>query len=118
MIVVFVLTWCTFAQQMGRPVLKLIAMLLHTEKVNNLAMLYCHLETERFPTIRRRRFLDGTVKSAEHACVYPSDSQVSVVQSECCITLIRVKTRVMQAERGHWGACCASVGLGLGWAQL
>ena len=79
MIAVFMLSWCTFRQQMGRPVLKLTAVLSHTQKVNNLAMLYCCLEVERFPTIRRRRFLDGIPKSAERVCVL-SQGQLSL----CC----------------------------------
>lgn len=46
MIAAFMLTSCTFRPQMGRPVLKLTAMRSHTQKVNNLPMLYCHLEAE------------------------------------------------------------------------
>lgn len=37
-------------------------------------------------------------KSAERVSMYPSDSQVSPVQSESCSTLIKLKNREMQAE--------------------
>lgn len=117
-IAVFMLTWCTFRQQMGRPVLKLTAMLSHAEKVNNLAMLYCRLEVERFPTMRRRRFLDGIPKSAERVCVYPSDSQVSAVTPKWVLQYPDQNKNQSDAgrETALGGMCIRQAGLG--WAQL
>lgn len=104
MIAFLMLTRCIFRLQMGRGLLKLTAMLSHAQRIDNLAMLYCCLELERFLAIRRRRCLDDSLKAAECVCMYLNSSPVSVAQSECCSTPIETRVSL--------GAMCASVRLG------
>lgn len=118
-VAIFMLTQCTFWQQIlseGRPMLKRAAVLSHTWKENNLALDYCHLEVERFPTSSRRRFLDAILKHISRVCLcLSSDSQGSALQSGCCSILWSKKHWCEQRE-GTGGACWVCQA-GLGWAE-